>query len=329
MLHRFNHFISKSGFTIGFLNFILTSFSVSAQSTVDFSPKTDYQILSNIYYGDDSKNNFDLYLPVNADSNTALVVFFHGGSFKNGDKKQIDRQFPVISSLLDNNIAYASVNYRFKLDDDSLGVLKCINDAVQFIQFIRHHATEYRIDKTRIGCYGESAGAGISLYLAFHDELATSTSGNLLENESTRIQCAGAIATQASYNLLRWKNYIPGLAFLYPFVKNSLKEPLANFYGYSSYKAFNLNKKEVTAKVDMLKMISPDDPPIWLYNPTTKKIRHGIPFNANQLFHHPAHARTLAKRARKENLTYFHVKNEKERSAFPIDEFFIEQLTKQ
>ena len=40
------------------------------------------------------------------------------------------------------------------------------------IQFIRHHAKQWKLDPTRIASTGGSAGAGMSLWLGFHDDLA-------------------------------------------------------------------------------------------------------------------------------------------------------------
>ena len=40
------------------------------------------------------------------------------------------------------------------------------------MQYIRSRAKEWNIDPTRIASYGSSAGAGTSLWLAFHDDLA-------------------------------------------------------------------------------------------------------------------------------------------------------------
>ena len=330
MLFKFSKTYTNSKLKFASILFLFIGITVSslAQNPTGISSQNDYQILSDISYGEYGQNKFDLYLPASTIPNMPLVVFFHGGSFKKGDKRQISRQYSIISNLLNNNIAFASVNYRFSEDNDSLGVQKCINDALRFIQFIRFHAAEFRIDKNKIGCYGESAGAGISLYLAFHDDLAIHDSIGQLQQESTRIQCAGAIATQATYNLLRWRSYIPGLGLLYPFVKGQAKNPLANFYGYKTYKAFKSFRKETMTKLDMLEMISPDDPPVWVYNPTSDKIKKGIPFNANQLFHHPAHAKIIEKEAKKANITYYVITNDKKRnSTLSIDAFFIKYLS--
>ena len=99
---------------------------------------------------------------------------------------------------------YAIRSYydRFLNGHDSIGVKACINDAVNALKYIRYNAEKYNINKDRIGCYGHSAGAGISLYIAFNDDLAIINDNTHL-GESTLIKCAGALDTQATYDVFR------------------------------------------------------------------------------------------------------------------------------
>lgn len=282
----------------------------------------------NVHYGIYDKTTFDLYLPDTIGKEKfPLVIYFHGGSFIHGDKSKIKDQLPLITELLNNGIAYASVNYRYRKDDDSLGVRACLNDAVWFLQFIRYHADKYRIDQTHIGSYGESAGAGTSLYLAFHDDFASLASKDPVARESTRISCVGAIGTQATYNLFRWKRIIPHYWLVFRLKKKKLEQQIAHFYGFTSYKTFRPLKKKITRSVDMLRMISPDDPPVWLCTMASGEIIWGAPKNDNQLFHHPAHAIAIGKKARKEGVENYVITDEKEKSQqITLADFFVKYL---
>jgi len=284
---------------------------------------SDTKILKDVHYNKYSQTTFDLYLPALKMGKMPLVVFFHGGSFIHGDKSEIEDQIPLISSLLEKGIAFASVNYRYRVDNDSLGVMRCIEDATDFIRFIRFHAETYCIDSEHIGCYGESAGAGISLFIAFHEDMAVPSSQNPLFRESTRIQCVGAIITQSTYNLFRWKKILPGFRLIYLLKKKTLNNQIANFYGFSSYKSFKPFKKEITEKLDMLKMITSDDPPVWLCNIKTKEYKRGIPHNETQMFHHPRHAEVVGKEAERNGVVNFVITSEKEKNQVPaLDDFF-------
>jgi len=201
--------------------------------------------------------------------------------------------------------------------------MRCIEDAIAFIRFIRFNADNYNIDSDNICCYGESAGAGISLYLAFHDDMAIPFSDDPMLRESTRIRCAGGIITQATYNLYRWKKFLPGFRIIYLLKKKTFKRQISNFYGFPSYKSFKPFKKEILEKLDMLNMITSDDPPVWLCNIETKEYKRGIPKTEGQIFHHPRHAEEVGKEAKKNGVVNYVITSEKEKEQSPgLDEFF-------
>ena len=81
-------------------------------------------------------------------------------------------------------------------------------DCARAIQFLRYHAKKFNLDKTRIASMGGSAGAGTSLWLAFHDDLADPANPDPVLRESSRITAAAATGTQATYDLLRWKEFL-------------------------------------------------------------------------------------------------------------------------
>jgi len=294
---------------------------VFSQKNIKIS--SDTKMLKDVHYNKYKQTTFDLYLPAFKMEKMPLVVFFHGGSFIHGDKSEIENQISLMSSLLKKGIAFASVNYRYRVDNDSLGVMRCIEDAADFIRFIRFHADKYYIDQDKIGCYGESAGAGISLYLAFHDDMAIPFSDDPMLRKSTRIQCAGAVITQATYNLFRWKKFLPGFRLIYLLKKKTFKKQISNFYGFTSYKSFKPFKKDILEKLDMLNMITPEDPPVWLCNIETKEYKRGIPHNEGQIFHHPRHAEEVAKVAEGKGVVNYVITSEKEKKQAPgLDTFF-------
>lgn len=101
----------------------------------------------------------DLYLPENSPSRPALLVWIHGGGWKNGDKANVN---PAILRLSESGYAIASINYR--LEDVSIHP-KNIHDCKGAVRWLRAHAAEYGFDPQRIAICGSSAGGHLALLL--------------------------------------------------------------------------------------------------------------------------------------------------------------------
>ena len=257
------------------------------------------QTYSNLKYGPHERNTFDIYLPQSA-TPTPLVIYIHGGGFVMGDKQDAAKwRQKDIDFFLSKGIAFASINYRYYKNDDRIGVGNCLDDVQHAIQYIRHQSRKFNLDKTRVVCYGHSAGAGSSMYLAFHDDFAIPGDTSYL-GESTRILAVGALETQATYDLFRWLDIVPGLKMVARLQKKFIYNSLANFYGYPDFASFEPLSQSVPAKYDLLDMISPDDPPVYLMNLQKER----IPLSMGLIQHHRTHALVL-----KETLDNHHIEN--------------------
>ena len=259
--------------------------------------------VKDISYGPYSENTFDIFLP-ESDTPTPLVIYIHGGGFLGGDKDFAyspmwngSWDFPdEVKILLKNKIAFASINYRLlALENDKEGVLKSMSDSKRCLQFIRSISDKLNIDKNNVLLAGSSAGAGTSQWLAFSDDMADPSSKDPVERESTRVKGIAVKATQASYDLKRfetdvfkeygfsWKDFFK--------LDRSVVPRFLSFYGMNSLDEFDSERvKEYRKKVDMLAMMSPDDPEIWVANLQTPVV---VPTKSNILNHHSFQARTI------------------------------------
>ena len=177
---------------------------------------------SDEYYGPgpgtDPLNCLDFW-QADLDQPTPLVVFYHGGAFIGGDRSIIYGS-EEIDQFLKAGVSFATVNYRFKTYFD-LGIQGSLCDSARALQFLRSKAVDWNIDKTRVGAYGTSAGAGISLWLALSDDMAQSS--NLEDpvlQESTQIIVVGGKSAQASYDILQWPK------ILHSNVSNSIQQSI-------------------------------------------------------------------------------------------------------
>jgi acetyl esterase/lipase len=84
-----------------------------------------------------------------------------------------------------------------------------LHDAARALQFVRSKATEWNIDKQRIGASGGSAGACSSLWLAFHPDMADPKSSDPIARESTRLWCAAVIGAQTTLDPAQMKEWTP------------------------------------------------------------------------------------------------------------------------
>lgn len=297
--------------------FVLTSLSVIAQ----LEESNDYTQLLDQKYGEAERNTFDIIMP-QSNKPVALVIFIHGGGFQFGDKKKAYERKNEIDYYLDNNIAFATINYTFYRSDDSLGVQVCLDDVQRAIQYFKYNANQYNIDKNKVACYGVSAGAGASLYFALNDDLADEKAEGL-RAESTKIVCAGAIHTQATYDVYKWKSFIPYLGIVQTLKNKMFLNYAAAFYGYPDKKSIKPYRKEIAAKYDMLTMVDENDPPIYLLNP----LKGNFPKDYNIIFHHKKHAEVMAKELEKKKVEYYCVTSpDYKENTYTIEQFIIEKL---
>ena len=138
---------------------------------------------ADIRYGEHERQVFDLWLPEKLDFPAPVHVFFHGGGFVAGDKAGFDP-----TPFLEAGFAAVSGNYRF-VDGSATLCPTPMEDAARVIQTLRHRSEEWKIDPDRISVGGSSAGAVISLWIGYHDDLADPESADPIARESTRVAC--------------------------------------------------------------------------------------------------------------------------------------------
>jgi hypothetical protein len=258
------------------------------------------RFFKDINYGNFTDDRLDLFLP-SSKQPSGLVIFIHGGGFIGGDKASGYRSSASqINNLLKKNIAYASLNYRL-LGQGAHGVLDCMNDSKRALQFIRYHAKQLHIDKKSIVLMGSSAGAGTSLWIAFNNEMAEKRSPDPVLRESTRVKAVVALATQATYDVVEWPHQVfaeyeaqgMGRKTLTAMAPEAL---MLNFYGFKNMQEIDSEEgKAYRERIDMLKLMSSDDPEIWVENAT---IPYTMPKNLGALEHHPLHGKALMERAK-------------------------------
>lgn len=182
---------------LGALILLLTGESTQAQ------PAGAAAIYRDVSYGPHRRNVLDFW-QAKGDGPRPVLVSIHGGGFRGGNKSVVG--FPL-NEVLDEGISVAAITYR--LSGEAIAPAQ-FDDCARAVQFLRSQAKEWNIDADRFAACGGSAGAGLSLWLAFHDDLAQPKSGDPVERQSTRLTCAVVFNGQTSYDPRFIRDLFPG-----------------------------------------------------------------------------------------------------------------------
>lgn len=118
--------------------------------------------MANVAYGKHERHKLDFW-QAKSKTKTPLLIFFHGGGFRKGDKSQIQRAIPV-KEFLARGISCVSVNYPF-LEHMNSNYFAILNECEKALGFIVNKSNEWNLDTKRIACSGGSAGALITEWL--------------------------------------------------------------------------------------------------------------------------------------------------------------------
>jgi hypothetical protein len=200
----------------------------------------------NVSYGPHQRNVLDLW-QARSDQPTPLAVYIHGGGFRNGSKDSINAK--MLQALLEAKISVAALNYRLV---DQAPLPAAHYDCRRALQFLRSKSEEWRLDKTRVGAFGGSAGAQLCMYLAFHNDMAKPDSDDPLERESTRLTCVATNGGQTTMDVDWWKKHIPAYTVPHRDFREVFGEKTPAEY------------QQMVSEISALSLITKDDPPIFM-----------------------------------------------------------------
>jgi acetyl esterase len=243
-------------------------------------PKPDAE---NLQYGPHERNVLDLWL-AKSDRSTPLVLFIHGGGFRQGDKSSLpaDR----LKTLLDSGFSVASLNYRLT---DTAPAPAAYLDAARALQFLRANAAKWNVDPKRVASTGGSAGAGISMWLAFHDDLADPRNDDPVGRQSTRLSSIAVDNGQSSYDpRFAEKIGIPRPNFeRHPF--------FFPFYGITAEEIDTPKAYKLYDQAAPITYLTADDPPALLnYTFPNEEVTEKTPLGL--IVHHPRFGIALKER---------------------------------
>lgn len=130
-----------------------------------------FKVISDIVYKSIGDNEFklDIYKPLNTTDKTPVILFIHGGSWSNGDRKSIDKYMTIMEQFSDAGYSIVSIDYRLASQGNP-AFPGNVEDCKDAIKWIRKNAEIYKFDSDKIGVLGLSSGGHLALLSALTEE---------------------------------------------------------------------------------------------------------------------------------------------------------------
>jgi len=208
--------------------------------------------LADVRYGKYDRDVLDLFY-VKTTKPAPVLIVFHGGGWLGGDKKSFNPE-PYLKA----GIAVVTANYRFTTGTpDAAPYPAPMLDSARVVQFVRSKAREWNIDPNRIALTGSSAGAVISMWIAYHDDMARPKSTDPVERFSTRVTCITPESGPATLDPKLIRQRIGG--------DPSVTGALLPFFGVKSLDELDApDKQRLVADASPITHITRDAPPTFM-----------------------------------------------------------------
>ena len=154
-----------------------------------------------ITYGDHSPaQQLDLYLPPGTGTAARpAIVVVHGGGWRSGDKQR--GQWARIPAQYASD-GYVAISVNYRLTGEAPWPAQ-IEDVKAAVRWLRAHAEEHSVDVSRIGAYGNSAGAHLVSLLGLVKRSDGLEGSGPYQDHSSMVQAVCASATPTDF--LNWR----------------------------------------------------------------------------------------------------------------------------
>ncbi len=208
----------------------------------------------------------DLYYPKSASGPVPVVVWVHGGGWKNGSKDRCPATW-----LVEHGYAVASIDYR--LTDEAQWPAQ-IDDCRDAIRWLRSNADGFQIDANRIAAWGGSAGGHLVALLGTLD-------APMDETTSSRVQAV--CDWYGPTDLLTMPPNVLG--------DGRTLEDIANSNGAKLLGKTVRDAPELAKQASALYQVTADDPPFLIMH---GEHDHDVPIDQSRRLHEKLDAAKVA-----------------------------------
>jgi acetyl esterase len=266
---------------------ILAGATLCAQPRTSSDAITPYTLppdLKDVSYGPYPRNVFDLW-KAKSDRPAPIVIYFHPGGFGHGDKSGIEQlDKPLMDLCLKHGISVATANYRYV--DHQVYLPAPMLDGARMVQFVRLHAKEWNVDPQAVILAGASSGAGISLWIGFHPDLAIPGDPDPVKQQSSRVCAIGSVDGQASYDPWVISELISEQIMRAPIIPA--------LFGVKGEEMKSERARVLFAAASPLTYLAAGAPPTFLYY--TQNVKPLPPANQSEMIHTPRFGVALKER---------------------------------
>ncbi|MBK5293955.1 MAG: alpha/beta hydrolase fold domain-containing protein [Acidobacteriia bacterium] len=148
----------------------------------------------------------------------------------------------------------AAINYRYSTQAIYPAPM---HDGARAVQFLRMKPAEWNLDAARIGATGGSAGACMSLWIGFHDDLAEADSADAVRRQSSRLRVMGVNGAQTVLDFRLIRDMIGDAASRHP--------AGPKLFGVSLTELLEGKADRLTRDASPATHLTKDDPPAYLF----------------------------------------------------------------
>ena len=159
-----------------------------------------------------------------------------------------------------------------------------VNDVKRAVRYIRYHAKRFRVDPVRIGITGGSSGGNLSLLVATADDKRDSTSRDVIDKVSSRVQAIAVLYPPTDF--FNWGQegsaiYKNEKLLALARVAGAFDFQVLNDTTYSYFPVIDQEKRiKIYRDVSPLYAVTPDDPPVLIIHGTKDAV---VPIQQSQV----------------------------------------------